>query len=70
MLSPQPIQQPRNKGSMFSTTVMTTTPNKRVETNRRPATPFDAERESEGTLCAPPFQPAAVAHSDRWPNFA
>jgi hypothetical protein len=43
-----------------------TCPNKRVETNRRPALPFDAERDSEIASCAPPFLPAAVAHPFRW----
>jgi hypothetical protein len=38
---------------------------KRVETNRRPSTPFDMERGSEGALCAPAFRSAAVAHPFR-----
>jgi len=36
--------------------------NKSVETNRRPASPFDAGRQVESASCAPPSLPAAVAH--------
>ena len=44
---------------------MTTPPNKSVEPNRRPATPFTAVREFELTSCARPFLSAAVAHLRR-----
>lgn len=40
-------------------------PNKSVETNRHPPSPFDAGRQSESGSCAPPFLPAAVAHLSR-----
>jgi hypothetical protein len=39
--------------------------NKSVETNRRPASPFNAGRQFESASCAPPFLPAAVAHLSR-----
>jgi hypothetical protein len=45
---------------------MTMWPNKSVETNRRPASPFSAGREFGSASCAPPFLPAAVAHLWRW----
>jgi hypothetical protein len=41
-------------------------PNNSVETNRRPAYPFNAERQFESALCAPPSLSAAVAHLCRW----
>jgi len=37
-------------------------PNKTVETNRRPASPFNVERQFESASCAPPLLSAAVAH--------
>jgi ankyrin repeat protein len=36
--------------------------NKSVETNRRPASPFNAGRQFDSVSCAPPFLSAAVAH--------
>lgn len=41
---------------------MTKAPNKSVETNRRPASPFNAGCIFERTSCAPPSLSAAVAH--------
>ncbi len=38
---------------------------KRVETNRRPALPFEAWREFERPVCARPFSQAAVACPSR-----
>jgi hypothetical protein len=38
------------------------TPNKSVETNRRPASPFEAEQQFGSVSCAPRVQSAAVAH--------
>ena len=40
-------------------------PNKRVETNRRPAFPFGAEQEFASASYAPPLLSAAVAHPRR-----
>jgi hypothetical protein len=40
-------------------------PNQRVETNRRPAIPLDAERQFAGAICVPPSLSAAVAHPCR-----
>jgi hypothetical protein len=40
----------------------TTLANKSVETNRRPPFPFNAGRQFESDLRAPPFLSAAVAH--------
>ena len=40
-------------------------PNKRVETNRRPAFPFEAGRQFGRASCAPQFLSAAVAHPCR-----
>ena len=37
-------------------------PNKTVETNRRPASPFYAQRQFESARCDPPSLSAAVAH--------
>lgn len=39
--------------------------NKGVETNRRPALPFEPRREFESIFCPPPFLSAAVAHLHR-----
>ena len=39
---------------------------KSVETNRRPASPFNSEREFESATCPPPSLSAAVAHLFRW----
>ncbi len=39
--------------------------NKSVETNRRPACPFNAGRQFETVSCAPPFLSTAVAHLGR-----
>jgi hypothetical protein len=36
--------------------------NQSVETNRRPASPFNAGREFVSAACAPPLVSAAVAH--------
>jgi len=36
--------------------------NKSVETNRRPASPFNTGRQFECALCARPLLSAAVAH--------
>jgi hypothetical protein len=41
-------------------------PNKSVETNRRPASPFTTGRQFESASCAPPSLSAAVAHLWRW----
>jgi hypothetical protein len=41
-------------------------PNQRVETNRRPAFPFEAERQFGPAVCAPRVSSAAVAHPLRW----
>jgi hypothetical protein len=41
-------------------------PNKRVETNRRPALPFDAGSQFDTAACAPRLPSAAVAHPFRW----
>jgi len=41
------------------------TPNKRVETNHRPALPFEAGREFGSAPCAPALLSAAVAHPFR-----
>jgi hypothetical protein len=43
----------------------TATPNQRVETNRRPASPFDTEGEFERASCALRSLSAAVAHPYR-----
>ncbi|MBM4094060.1 MAG: hypothetical protein FJ276_32325 [Planctomycetes bacterium] len=40
----------------------TRTANQSVETNRRPASPFDAGQQFGSASCAPPFLSAAVAH--------
>jgi hypothetical protein len=39
-----------------------TTPIKSVETNRRPASPFNAARRFESAIWPPSFLSAAVAH--------
>jgi hypothetical protein len=44
---------------------MKTWSNQPVETNRRPASPFNAGREFGHTLHEPPFLSAAVAHRFR-----
>ena len=41
---------------------MTLWPNQSVETNRRPASPFNVGRQFESASCAPPTLSAAVAH--------
>jgi hypothetical protein len=41
---------------------MKRTANKSVETNRRPASPFEAGRQFGSVLCAPALLSAAVAH--------
>jgi Polysaccharide biosynthesis/export protein len=45
---------------------VTSLPNQRVETNRRPASPFEAQREFGRAVCALPGSSAAVAHPWRW----
>lgn len=45
-----------------SMSIQTRMANKSVETNRRPASPFHAEREFGSASCAPPSLSAAVAH--------
>jgi hypothetical protein len=47
---------------------MKRTANKSVETNRRPAPPFEAGRQFGSALCAPALLSAAVAHLWRWPS--
>ncbi len=39
--------------------------NRSVETNRRPASPFNIGRQSGSASCAPPLPSAAVAHLSR-----
>lgn len=41
-------------------------PNKSVATNRRPASPFEAEQQFGSVLCASRVLSAAVAHLCRW----
>ncbi len=44
--------------------------NKPVETNRRPAAPFDVWRRFRGASCTPTSMSAAVAHLCRSASFA
>jgi hypothetical protein len=53
--------------ALLFTVHLTKESNKSVETNRRPASPFNAKRQFGRASCDPPSLSAAVAHLWRWP---